>query len=41
MEAHSHTSEAIPYFDHQIPSGKHTKNIKKLLKMAIEIVDLP
>jgi len=24
-----------------IPSGKHTKSIKKLLKMAIEIVDLP
>ena len=24
-----------------LPSGKHTKSIKKLLKMAIEIVSFP
>ena len=24
-----------------IPSGKHTKSIKKLLKIAIEIVEIP
>ena len=26
---------------HEIPSGKHTKSIKKLLKIAIEIVSCP